>query len=322
MDPLSVFGQLGEGVDLLLGQLEPLGRADASAEQVLEGSRRGGANRANCSRWVLPLNHSGIYLNLNSDSESLERELPKKAMVTGGGTGLGRGIAIQLASRGWDVAVVGRRAAELEETARLAAGPGEIREVVGDIGTVAGAEGSVADAIAALGGLDAFVSSAALGRSTPFLELDAAAWDAVFDVNLRGVALGAVGAAREMAASGGGRIVLVSSNDGFSTPPGSTQYSVSKAAVMALSRSMAVDLGPFGIQVNNVAPGWMRTGMTEGALESASEEWLRSISVNGKLIEVEEVAAYVVYLVTDAPAAITGATMVVDAGDSISVSLP
>jgi gluconate 5-dehydrogenase len=125
-----------------------------------------------------------------------------------------------------------------------------------------------------------------------------------------------------MARAGAGRIVLVSSNDGFTTPPGSTQYSVSKAAVMALSRSMAVDLGPHGIQVNNVAPGWMRTDMTAASLTDPSPEWLRSTSVTGKLIEVEEVADFVVYLATAAPAAITGATMVVDAGDSISVSLP
>lgn len=246
-----------------------------------------------------------------------------KAVVTGGGTGLGRSIAIKLAARGWKVAVVGRRVDALEQTSRLAEEhPGEVLPVVADVGTAAGAEGSVATGIAALGGLDAFISSAALCRSTPFLELDAAAWDEIFDVNLRGVALGAAAAAREMAGSGGGRIVLVSSIDGFSTPTDSTQYSVSKAAVMALSRSMAVDLGPVGIQVNNVAPGWMRTAMTEAALASASPDWMRSISVNGKLIEVDEVADLVVYLATDAPAAITGATMVVDAGDSISVSLP
>ena len=173
----------------------------------------------------------------------------------------------------------------------------------------------------ALGRLDAFVSNAGIYYGTPFLEMTAESWDGVLDANLRGAALGGAEAARHMASSGG-RIVLVASIDGCQAPAESAAYSVSKAAVMALGRAMAVDLAEHGIQVNTVAPGWIKTPMAEEFLSSATEESLKRISLIGRVSEPEEVAHVVTYLLTEAPPVMLGSTVFVDAGHTIISALP
>ena len=249
----------------------------------------------------------------------------KVALVVGGGTGIGYAAALRLAGRGFAVALAGRRESVLGDAAerlRSEAPGAEVAIVAGDGGLEEEALHIVATAADSLGGLDVLVNCAGIYEPVHFLELTGETWRRTMSATLDAQLYVSVAAARRLAASGGGRIVLVSSINSPLSEPQSAHYSAAKAAVSSLVRSMAVDLSAHGIQANAIAPGWVHTSMVDDFVRSASPESLQRINILGRVGRADEIANTIEYLAVDAPDYLTGATVFVDGGQTAMAPLP
>ena len=247
------------------------------------------------------------------------------ALVTGGGTGLGRATAKALAEAGFAVAIAGRRADVCRETASRLRDevPGAtVHAYEADVADPDAVERLVAAVVGHLGGLDVLVAAAGIYEPVPFLEMTAEAWDRTMDVVLRGAMLCSLAAARHMRDHGGGRIILVSSVSGAMSEPDSAHYNAAKAGIISLARSMAVDIGRYGITANAVVPGWMRTPMTEEYIAQATPEELRRFNVLGRPADPAEVAGLIRYLATGASTYLTGAAVFIDGGHTAALAMP
>lgn len=255
---------------------------------------------------------TGLVLNLNG----------RRAMVTGGGRGIGRAIALALATAGCDVVIsflrdesaAGRTVSELQATGRCA---GAVRGDVAD--PVQGPE-AVASAASILGGLDIHVNNAGILRRTPFLEIPYGEWQSIIQTNLTGFFLCGQAAARIMVDQGmGGAIVNVSSVAGLGPAPNCTHYAASKAGVTMLTKQMALELAPHGIRVNEVNPGLIETDLNRAdiARQEFREERLARIPLK-RIGRPEDVAGAVVFLASDAASLITGHGIVIDGGNRVS----
>ncbi len=248
----------------------------------------------------------------------------RAAIITGGGSGIGRAAAVALARAGFAVLVGGRRPEPLEETCReVAALGGRAAALPGDVADPDYCAQLTARAVEHFGRLDALVTAGAICENGPVTEVTAEEWDQTLTVNLRGSALCAAAAARQMQAQGdGGRIVLIASINGVTSEPESAQYSASKAGIMSLARSLAVDLAADRIAANAVAPGWVHTDMTDGWLADATDAQKQRLNPVGRLGQPEEIASVITYLAGDAPLFLTGATILVDGGQTAVAPLP
>jgi NAD(P)-dependent dehydrogenase (short-subunit alcohol dehydrogenase family) len=175
----------------------------------------------------------------------------RTALVTGGGSGIGRAVAVALARAGLDVLIVGRRADKLAETAALGTG---IRAHVGDVTNASDIGEVVETAVAEHGRLDVLVNNAGIGRVAPLGQIEAADARRIWEVNVLGPTLLTQAALPHLLA-GHGSIVNISSTFGAKPAPRLSQYGASKAAIEQLTRSWALELGERGVRVNAVAPG-------------------------------------------------------------------
>lgn len=249
----------------------------------------------------------------------------KSALITGGGTGMGKAIAARLIEGGYDVTILGRRRHVLESAAAELANSstgGEIRTEVADVSEATAGDAIVANHVAHFGALDALVTAAAFYTPVSFVDITPETWDGALDTTLRGTVFPAVAAARQMVSAGGGRIVLFSSTNGYHSEPATAEYSAAKAAIISLAKSMAVDLGASGVITNAIAPGWVRTPMTEEFLTNNSAEALASLNPLGRVGEPEELAEVAWFLIDQAPPFLIGATIFVDGGQTVSAPTP
>jgi 3-oxoacyl-[acyl-carrier protein] reductase len=223
-------------------------------------------------------------------------------LVTGASRGIGAAVAFAFASIGDRVAVHHGRNRDLAED--VAAGlPGGGHVVVGaDLADADAVRTMVDGAATALGGLDVVVNNAGVYLPHPVLDVGyddwRRAWAETLDVNLIGPANTIWCAARHMGA--GGAIVNVGSRGAFRGEPAHPAYAASKAALVALGQSMALALGPLGVAVTTLAPGWVETDMAADALAGAAGEARRAESPLGRVTTPAEVAAAVVYLASPA----------------------
>jgi NAD(P)-dependent dehydrogenase (short-subunit alcohol dehydrogenase family) len=247
------------------------------------------------------------------------------ALITGGGTGIGYATAVALNAAGFDLTIAGRRSDVLAtaavEIAAAGGGPA-VAAVATDL-----ADGDAPDAlvdahVARCGGVDAVVAAAGSYELGTGAELTARRWDATLDVQLRGAVLTATAAGRQMSAAGRGRIVLLSSVNGLHSEPASIAYSAAKSAIISVARSLAVDFAAGGVSVNAVAPGWVDTPMTAAYLAATTPEQLCRVNPLGRAGTAEEIATVIAFLVLDAPAFLTGATIVVDGGQTAMAPMP
>jgi len=242
----------------------------------------------------------------------------KVAAVTGASRGLGRAIALGLAAAGADVAIADLDSAA-EEGREVALEAGSLgRESVVlplDVRDKASVEETVRAVLERFGRLDIWVNNAGIIIRKPALELEEAEWDAVVDVDLKGVFLGAQSAARAMTGNGGGKIVNISSINGLLGSPTRAAYCASKAGVINLTRVLAAEWATHGINVNSVAPTYIDTPLTKRLFEDRRflEEVLGRTPMR-RLGKPEEVAAAVVFLASPASDMITGQTIAVDGG--------
>jgi NAD(P)-dependent dehydrogenase (short-subunit alcohol dehydrogenase family) len=249
----------------------------------------------------------------------------RSALITGGGTGIGRATALELNRAGVAVTIVGRRAAVLAEAATAIADAGggpPVHTVVADLAEPDAATALVDEHVARHGGIDALVAGAGAYEATPLFEVTAALWDSTMDVHVRAVVLAASAAARVMTAAGRGRIVLLSSVNGFHSEPDTMAYSAAKTAIISIARTLAVDLANSGVTANAVAPGWVTTPMTETYLDEATPDSLRRLNPLHRAGRPEEIAQVIRWLVLDAPEFLTGATIAVDGGQTALAPLP
>jgi 3-oxoacyl-[acyl-carrier protein] reductase len=222
----------------------------------------------------------------------------RSVLVTGGSRGIGRAVVRSFAAAGDRVAIHHRDSVALAD-ALLAELPGSGHVVVaGDVADPAAVAAFVEAAAQAMGGLDVVVNNAAVFPRHPVLETSyeewQAAWRRTIDVNLLGPANVAWCAVRHMRT--GGRIVNVSSRGAFRGEPEQPGYGASKAGLNALTQSLALALGPHGIAVTAVAPGFVETDMTDEYLKSVRGDEIRAQSPFGRVARPEEVAAAVLFL--------------------------
>jgi glucose 1-dehydrogenase len=237
------------------------------------------------------------------------------AIVTGAGSGIGRATALRLASEGAGMVVADVDGEAARATRDLVSGAGsDARVETVDVSVPAQVNALVERTVESFGRLDHMVANAGIAIDRPFLETTEEEFDRVIAVNLKGVFLCGQAAARSMARrGGGGRIVNVASTYASVCSPGSSAYCASKAGVAMLTKAMALELGPLGIRVNAVAPGWIRTGMNP--LDDPEELARLGAEIPlGRIGDPADVAAAISMLLSDDAAYVTGTTLLVDGG--------
>jgi dehydrogenase/reductase SDR family protein 4 len=239
------------------------------------------------------------------------------AVVTGGSRGIGRAAALALARAGAHVAVTARKEPDLTAVAdEIRALGRRALSVAGHMARPADVERVFEATRRELGRLDILVNNAATNPVYgPLLEIEEEAWDKIMALNVKGYLFAAQRAARAMLAAGRGAIVNVSSTGGLRASPGLGAYSVSKAAVIMLTKVLAKELAPFGVRVNAIAPGLVETRFSEGLWKNPEilETYLTTTPM-GRTAQPEEIAGAVVYLCSDAASYVTGETIVLDGG--------
>ncbi len=242
----------------------------------------------------------------------------KTAIVTGGNRGIGRAIVDRLAREGAEVMVVGRNAATLDSTVEAVNASGaNAWGCQADVTSEDDLRRIVADATGAWPRIDVLVNNAGIGYETPFLEIPWEQWDEVIATNLRAPFVLSQLVAREMARTGGGSIVHIASIDASGGDGPYASYNASKAALLGLNRTMALELAPLGIRSNCVSPGFTHTDMTEEAVPPELMDYLSNRFERvpmRRLVRPEEIASAVAYLASDDASAITGIDLTVDCG--------
>lgn len=244
----------------------------------------------------------------------------KNALITGSGRGIGRGIALALAARGCNVAInFVRRREDAERTAAEAAAFGVKTAVIkANIGKEEEVKRLVDEAAALLGGLDIFIGNAASGVLKPVTEIDVRAWDWTLNINARSILIGTQAAIPYMLQKGWGRIITITSIGSRRVFPEYSVVGVSKAAIEAVTRYLAVELAPLGIIANCISPGVVLTGALD--FFKHKDDMLAHASQNtpaGRLVTPEDVGSLAAWLCSEQAAMIVGQTIEVDGGYSL-----
>jgi NAD(P)-dependent dehydrogenase (short-subunit alcohol dehydrogenase family) len=240
------------------------------------------------------------------------------ALVTGAARGLGRAISLALANAGADVALGLRVGSDAEDLAAEIEGMGRrALRVQMDLLDLDQIRAAVEEVSASSGRIDILVNNAGIGpEEAPAEDWTEAQFDATFDLNVKGLFFASQAVARVMMAQRSGRIINLSSQAGFIALPGEAIYCATKAAVSHLTKCHAVEWGRYGINVNAVAPTFIRTPGTEPMLADAAfkADVVERIAALHRIGEPVDVAGAVVYLASPASALVSGTTLMVDGG--------
>jgi 3-oxoacyl-[acyl-carrier protein] reductase len=249
------------------------------------------------------------------------------AFVTGAGGGLGRGIAVRLAEAGAHVVCADLDLAAAQGTADLLTSPGSAVEV--DVRDLSAMRLAVAETVRPWGRLDAMCNVAGVaGNSALVSDLDETELDRVLAVNLKGVFFGCQAAVAVMGPRGSGSIVNMASSAIDVPRAGLAPYTMAKSAVAALTKVLAVEVGPLGIRVNAVAPGWIVTPLAQASMQREDgtvdqeavdrmHEEMSAKSPLGRVGQVGDVADQFLYLASDASSFVTGQTLRPNGGASM-----
>lgn len=243
----------------------------------------------------------------------------KTAIVTGGSRGIGRSIAVGLAEAGANVVIAARKAGDLAETERLVRETGrEALSVETNIRDAAALENLVKQSVEKFGGIDVLINNAATNPVYgPIASIDERAWDVVMNTNVKAAFLLSKLVREVMTGGNGGSIINVSSTGGVRPGRGLGAYSVSKAAIIMLTRVCAAEWGRDGIRVNTLSPGLIKTEFSRALWEDEARlENTVSQMPAGRIGLPEDMAGTAVFLASDASAYITGQNIVVDGGQT------
>jgi NAD(P)-dependent dehydrogenase (short-subunit alcohol dehydrogenase family) len=243
----------------------------------------------------------------------------RKALVTGAGRGIGKELALALAEAGCDVALLGLHRENLEAVAT------EIRRlgrqgiaIQADVSRKEQIDRAFARTAEEFGRLDICVNNAGISIQKPVEEMPEEDWDRIMDINLKGVFLCSQAAARIMIPQRSGSIINIASISGtaVNVPQKQAVYNTSKAGVIMLSRSMAVEWAEYGVRVNSISPGYMQTEMTLSSMAHLFPAW-ESLTPLGRLGKPGELRGALLLLASDASSYMTGHDLVVDGGYTV-----
>ena len=239
----------------------------------------------------------------------------KVAIVTGGGRGIGREVALQLAADGADVmTVVGKNLDQAQEVSKQITKRGRKSSPYQvDVANVSAVDEAFSQIIGEYGKVDILVNNAGITRDGLLIRMKDQDWDDVLGVNLKGAFNCARAAAKSMIKNRYGRMINMTSVVGLIGNPGQVNYSASKAGLIGLTKSLAKELASRNITVNAVAPGFIETAMSAEILEKNSEAALAQIPA-GRFGSSEEVASLVSFLVGEEASYITGQVIAIDGG--------
>lgn len=238
------------------------------------------------------------------------------ALVTGSSAGIGLTFARALAQAGATVVLNGRDAARLQQAAAALRAEGHVvHERAFDVTRRDAVDAAVAAIEAEVGPIDILVNNAGMQRRAPFQDFAAADWDAIMRTNLDSVFHVGQAVARRMIPRGRGRIVNTCSVMSEIGRPGIAPYTASKGALKMLTKGMAIDLGPLGITVNGIGPGYFRTELNQALVDDqAFSAWLVGRTPSRRWGELDDLAGAVVFLASDAARFVNGHILYVDGG--------
>lgn len=238
----------------------------------------------------------------------------KNALVTGASRGIGKAIAVELAKEGCNVAVIDLDIASAQETAEeLKAYNVNAIAIEGNVAKLSDAEMMVKETISAFGNLDILINNAGITRDGLVLRMSEDQFDSVIDVNLKGTWNTVKAAARPMLKQKSGRIINMASVVGLIGNFGQSNYVASKAGVIGMTKSLAKEFGAKGVTVNAVAPGFIKTAMTDALSEEIKEQYLTQIPLR-TFGDPEDIAKAVIFLASDDAKYITGQTISINGG--------
>lgn len=253
----------------------------------------------------------------------------KNAVVTGGAMGIGHGIVTRFVEAGGNVVVADLDGEAAALVAKEVAGEGQAVSLAVDVAADEAGEAIVAACVEAFGSIEILVNNAGIYPMSPMLQTTPELFDRVYRVNLRGLAFASkAAAARMIEQGGGGKIVNIASIDAFHpSMVGLAAYDASKGGVVMLTKALALELGPHGINVNGIAPGGIATegaarplegsGMTEEQMEALTEEFISHIPLR-RMGVPDDIATAAVFLASKASDYMTGETVIVDGGRLLS----
>ena len=246
----------------------------------------------------------------------MDRLKGKVALITGGGSGMGRASSVLFAREGATVAVVDRADEAGEETVRLIEGEGGTASFIhADVADAADVENMVETTVKAYGRLDVLFNNAGIeGPSVNLLEYGEEEWARIIAVNLTAVYRAMRAAIPHMIEQGGGVILSTASVAGLVGLARSSAYSAAKAGVIGLSRTVALEYGPRNIRVNCICPGFIATPMLDRVLAGRSEEVLHKVAPLRRVGTAEDIARAALFLASDESSYVTGVPFVVDGG--------
>ncbi len=240
----------------------------------------------------------------------------KVALVTGGGTGIGRAIALEFAKEGARVAITGRRKDTLSKTVNeIIKKGGKALGIPGDVSIIADVDKMVTETVKKFGKLDILVNCAGILISADLAHHTEKIWDDTIDINLKGSFLTTQRAVPEMLKQGKGKVIHIASIAGQIGFPDSTAYCASKGGIMGMTKAMAMELAPKKINVNCIAPGDVATPLNEHLLRKP--KYLKSRVDNtpyGRVGQVQDIAPGAVYLASDESDFANGITLTIDGG--------
>ncbi len=238
------------------------------------------------------------------------------AAVTGAGRGLGRTMALALAAAGADLVLASRTLSELESLAEEIRALGRrAQPVTTDVTSPSSCAALVEAAVDRLGQLDIFVNNAGINLRKPVLELTTEEFERVVSINLTGYFNGAQAAGRRLVEQGSGKVINISSIFSSVALPGQAAYASSKGAIDQLTKVLALEWAPLGVQVNALAPTYLETELTRPLYDDPERRaFITERTPMGRWGQPHELAGAIVFLASDASGFVTGQTLLVDGG--------